>query len=196
MICKGCDKRFYKECNYKRHMELSLACKRVEDLILENEKLTEENKLLKKIKRVEGLDNIDISELNINKLGALDLVEYGVGIAKFIINKTNIMDKIILREKKKRILIYKIDNEIYRDYGDDLVYFLISNYKDKMRNYLENLYGDENINSLDLVYNEHIKRMINIKDIELSEILTKKNINNNLSDEIIDSIINYLKSKY
>ena len=194
MLCKGCDKNFLKENTYVRHLEKSVACSRVEDLIKENEKLRGENIVLKKMKKVEKLENIELHELNINKLEALDLIEYGTGIAKFIINKTNIIEKIILKEKKRRLLIYKIENTIYKNYGEELIYFLINNYKDKIKYYLENLYG--NIREEDFLYNEHIKRMLNIKNIELLEILNKENINNNLGNEIILYLINYLKNNY
>ena len=141
MICKGCDKIFLKDNNYTKHLELSITCNRVNDLILENEILKGEILILKKIKKVEGLNNIEVHEIGIDKLEALDLIEYGIGIAKFVINKTNIMDKITLKEKKRRILIYKINNRIHKDYGEELIYFLIYNYKDKIKDYLGNLYG-------------------------------------------------------
>ena len=132
MLCKGCDKNFLKENTYARHLEKSLACSRVEDLIKENEKLREENIVLKKMKKVEKLENIELHELNINKLEALDLIEYGTGIAKFIINKTNIIEKIILKEKKRRLLIYKIENTIYKNNKTN------TNYLNKIKNIVLN----------------------------------------------------------
>ena len=192
MICKGCEKSFLTESNYKRHKEKSVLCNRIESLILENENLREENKKIKKLKKLEKLENIEVIELKIDKLEALDLIEYGVGIAKFIIDKTNIIEKIILKEKKRKLLIYKIDNIIYKNYGEELIYFIIYNYKDRIKYYLESLYG--NIKKEDYIFNEHIKRMLNIKNIELLEILNKENINNNLGNEIIIYLINYLRN--
>lgn len=182
MFCKSCEKLFLKECNFNKHRLTSKMCNKVEELMNKNKELLDIIEKLKKTK-VEGddeVENIVIDDLAIEKLTIMDLIEYGKGIAKFIIKYSNIINKLVI--KNKRIMIYKIDNKMYKDNGNKLVYFIIFNYQDKILNFLKDKY--ENLD----VFNDHIKRMLNIKNIEINEILSKTNINNDLSNEIINYI--------
>jgi hypothetical protein len=154
MICEFCEKTFKKKFNFDNHKKTSLICIKFENTLKELEELKKEKKL----------PIITKNDLFENKLTNLDLVSYGDSIADFIINKTNIKDKIRLIDYTRKIINYNIDTKIYQNRGYHLIMFCIKHLKNNICELINNTYKDNQFP------NEHTKRMINIATIELNEI--------------------------
>jgi len=54
--------------------------------------------------------NITIDDLNTNGLKIKDLMSYGNGIANYVLNSTEIQDKIKLRDKARKLIEYSIED--------------------------------------------------------------------------------------
>jgi hypothetical protein len=115
---------------------------------------------------------------------------YGNSIANYVLNSTEIQDKIKLRDKARKLIEYKIEDKKYNDKGRKLIIFIIKNYEDKIIKLLKDTYGadlDEMSN-----FNEHLSRLKNIRDNEMREIIIEERTDNQLGKEIFETLIENL----
>ena len=162
--------RHYANCNIK---ELKDKIKLLENQI---------NDLNNKLTKYENNEiNISEDDLKVDSLSLYDILDYGNSFAIYICDNSSILKKILIKDKKKKIIEYTIHNNKYRDKGMFLIFFIIKNFKDKIINIISDKYKniDEN--------NEHIRRIFNIKNIEINEILMKKK--NKFYYEVINILI-------
>jgi len=134
--------------------------------------------------------NITIDDLKANNLKIQDLMGYGNSIANYVLNSTEIQDKIKLRDKARKLIEYKIEDKKYNDKGRKLIIFIIKNYEDKIIKLLKDTYGgdlDEMSN-----FNEHLSRLKNIRDNEMREIIIEERTDNQLGKEIFETLIENL----
>lgn len=210
-ICKNCNKYFSSKYTLERHIKnvcnrsdiIKNKCEYCEKvfsrsylLIKHNEncKIKEYKKKINNLeKEIEELKDIIIkyenNEINITEndfildnFNIYDLLDYGNSLAIYICNNSNILKKISIKDKKKKIIEYVINNNKYRDNGLNLIFFIIKIFKNKI---IEDISDKYNINNIS---NEHIKRMFNIKNNEINEILIKKK--NKLYYEMMNIIMN------
>ena len=115
---------------------------------------------------------------------------YGNSIANYVLNSTEIQDKIRLRDKARKLIEYSIEDKKYNDKGRKLIIFIIKNYEDKIIKLLKETYGadlDEMSN-----FNEHLSRLKNIRDNEMREIIIEERTDNRLGKEIFETLIENL----
>ena len=177
--CEYCESIFSRKYLVTRHYN-NCKIKELKDKI--NELETQINELNNKLTKYEN-NEIKISEddLKVDNLSLYDILDYGNSFAIYICNNSSILKKILIKDKKKKIIEYTIHNNKYRDKGMFLIFFIIKNFKDKIINIISDKYKniDEN--------NEHIRRIFNIKNIEINEILMKKK--NKFYYEVINILI-------
>jgi hypothetical protein len=219
-VCKNCKKLFSNKYNLKRHNDICInkkvknlykceycedifsrnylliqhiiicKCKRYKDKIDELEKIIIDLKL--KINSIEDINNINISEedININLFSIYDILEYGKSIGLFIcIQNSNILKKIKIKSKKKKYIKYNINNQNYKDDGLCLIQYILNLLKNQIINIINDKFSI--ITDKDILHNNHIKRILNIKNIEIDEIINE-NKKNNLYEEIYTTIFEYL----
>jgi hypothetical protein len=209
-ICKNCNKLFSNKYNLKRHLDICLLknnykceycddtfsrnyllsqhlnickCKKYKDKIDELEKINEE---LKMQINNHFNKNININDIKINNFSIFDILDYGKSIGLFICSNNFLLKKIELKNKKKKIIQYMLNDIIYVDNGFILIQYLLKLLKNKIIELINEKYSfiDEN----NILYNEHTKRILDIKNIELDEILVN-NKTNKLYNEIIKIIL-------
>lgn len=133
---------------------------------------------------------ITTEDLKTNDLKINDIMDYGNSIANYVLNSTNCSNKVKLKDRARKLIEYGIDNVKYDDKGRRLIIFIISTYKDKIIDLLKKTYNNE----LDTMseYNEHLKRLKNIRDNEMNEIIIEEKTDNKLSIEIFNTLIENL----
>ena len=216
-LCNNCNKYFSNKYNLKRHLDICgkdkkyfcifcetyfsrsylltqhfkiCKCKFYKEKIIELENINKE--LIEKISKYESdNDNISLDDINVINFNITDILEYGKSIGTYICSNSynNLLKKISLKNKKRKIIQYKIDNIIYNDNGLNLVIFVLTKLKDKIIELINDKYHF--IDKDNILYNEHTKRIINIKNIEIDEII-EYNKQNELFEEIIKVIYDYI----
>jgi hypothetical protein len=134
--------------------------------------------------------NITIEDLNINGLKIQDLMSYGNSIANYVLNSTELQDKIKLRDRARKLIEYSIENKKYNDKGRKLIIFIIKNYEDKIIKLLKDTYGAD-LDEMS-IFNEHLNRLKHIRDNELREIIIDERTDNQLGREIFDTLLENL----
>lgn len=213
-ICINCNKLFSNKYNLKRHLDVCLLknnykcdfcedtfsrnylllqhlnickCKKYKEKINELETIIQELKLQITNKNIEQNNNITINDIDINIFSINNILEYGKGIGIFICNNNTLLQKIKFKNKKKKIIEYILNNTKYIDNGFLLIKFILNLLKNKIDELIDDKYSfiDEN----NILYNNHTKRILNIKNIEINEIILE-NKENLLYNEIIKVINN------
>ena len=186
--CEYCDINFSRKSLLLKHYD-KCKCKELKEQILElTKKIIELENIIYKNNIVTN-NNIDINDINIKNFSIFDILEYGTSIGLFICNNSILLKKIKFKNKRKNIIEYNINNICYNDKGIFLIQFIINILKNKIIEFIENKY--DFIDSNNILYNEHTKRLLNIKNTEIDEIINKKK-NNNLYKEIFTIILDNL----
>ena len=137
--------------------------------------------------------NITIEDLNINGLRVHDLMEYGNSIANYVLRQTDIQNKIKLKDKARKLIEYSIEDKKYNDKGRKLIIFIVKNYEDKIMKLLRDTYGNNlDLDNIPIFNSEHLKRLKNIRDNELREIIIEERTDNQLGREIFDTLLDNL----
>jgi hypothetical protein len=134
--------------------------------------------------------NITIEDLNAKELKIHDLMNYGNSIANYVLNSTELQEKIKLRDRARKLIEYSIEDKNYNDKGRKLIIFIVKNYEDKIIKLLKDTYGAD----LDEMstFNEHLNRLKNIRDNEMREIIIEERTDNQLGKEIFETLIENL----
>jgi hypothetical protein len=204
LIKKNEEKRNYEEEINKLKLELTILKEHNLELKEYNLELKKEKdeyfKLLSNNKKEKIINNnttnnisiinITIDDLRANNLKIHDLMGYGNSIANYVLNSTEIQDKIKLRDKARKLIEYSIEDKKYNDKGRKLIIFIVKNYEDKIIKLLKDTYGKD----LDemAMFNEHLNRLKNIRDNELREIIIDERVDNQLGREIFETLLENL----
>ena len=117
-------------------------------------------------------------------------MNYGNSIANYVLNSTELQEKIKLRDRARKLIEYSIEDKNYNDKGRKLIIFIVKNYEDKIIKLLKDTYGAD----LDEMstFNEHLNRLKNIRDNEMREIIIEERTDNQLGKEIFETLIENL----